>query len=138
MNTTCRYCNAVLDAAGNCPRCGESTSATPGVAVAPPPTRTRPSNLRIGLLILGAMTVLFLAALFFMLDTRGKRGGKSLAEAPALGYLPEDTNVIVAWNPAAAEPSKEARELMERIGFVDGGSLDPEPLVGIKRDQIED
>src|SRR5262249_1418818 len=57
---------------------------------------------------------------------------------PALGYLPEDTNLIVAWNPAAGESSKEANEAMQRLGFVDGGDLDPDKFFGIKRDQIED
>jgi hypothetical protein len=134
MNTTCRYCNAVLDSAGNCPRCGESTGTSAPNAPKPP----KRSNLRLGLLVVGAMTILFGAAVAFMLYTRSLRGGRPLAEAPALGYLPSDTNVIVAWNPSAAEPSKEAREFMERIGFADGGDLDPEKYFGIKRDQIED
>ena len=82
--------------------------------------------------------LVFGAAVAFMLHSRSQRGGRPLAEAPALGYLPGDTNTILAWNPAAAEPSKEAREFLERIGFVDGGDLDPDKYLGIKRDQIED
>src|SRR5438128_332671 len=108
MNTTCRFCNAVLDDAGQCPRCGESDPAGGGRqppvasrvassqqgADAPRSPSSRRSNLRTGLLVLGGMVVLFAAALIFMLSTRGKRGGRSLAEAPALGYLPADTNAI--------------------------------------------
>ena len=157
MNTTCRYCNAVVtETRPDCPRCGEALQASggrlppvdpqqqgtdlqqQGAGTPRSPSPPRRSNLRTGLLVFASMAVLFTAALLFMLNTRGQRGGRSLAEAPALGYLPDDTNLIIAWNPAAAEPSKEARELMERIGFVDGGDLDPEKFLGVKRDQIED
>ncbi|HLZ09360.1 MAG TPA: hypothetical protein VKT80_12270, partial [Chloroflexota bacterium] len=96
------------------------------------------SNMRLGLLVVGGMSVLLVAAVLFMLYTRGQRGGKPLAEAPTLGYLSEDTKLILAWNPSAADSSKEARELMERIGFANGGNLDPNAIFGVKLDQVED
>src|SRR5438093_8899597 len=100
MNTTCRFCNSVLDLAGKCPRCEAIPESPAAPAAGAPATKKRP-NWLLGMLIVGGMTVIFSGALAFMLFTRGQRGGRSLAEEPALGYLPSDTNVILAWSPSA-------------------------------------
>jgi hypothetical protein len=156
---SCPYCNSQVPAVDApksgrmpCPRCGESfvvgksdlpaesqvsTSEGDGRAeLLTPATKRR--NRGIALLVLAGMLVLAIAATLFMLDTRSKRGLRKLAEHPALGYLPDDTDAIIAVNVPMAEQSKEGRDMIDRLGLGEGGMLNLEKITGLKLDQIED
>src|SRR5262245_2520440 len=63
MNTTCRYCNALLDASATCPRCGEavpktepnSTANPPAAAPGPSPKVEPPMSLRRPIYLIGVL-----------------------------------------------------------------------------------
>jgi hypothetical protein len=165
---SCPYCNATfprpesipLSGKIDCPRCGEAfpapaiTESAPGAqittATGPTPQQAKRSSWRIGLLVLAGMLFIAAGALIFILNTRSKRGLEYLSELPTLGYLPSDTNVIIAATPGVADETPEGREMLyrltlgraddtkseERVGKRD--QLDWERLTGLKRDQIED
>lgn len=84
------------------------------------------------------MIVLAVAATLFILDNRSKRGLRFLAEHPALGYLPDDTDAIIAVNPQVAMQSKEGQDMIGRLGLGEGGLLNLEKLTGLKLEQIDD
>lgn len=158
--TSCPYCNAVVPMTAeqlavpqrvSCPRCGEAVPIArpaelngfaPAGAVlapaAPSSVSRRGGNRLVGFAVLGLMLLLALALTIVLINTRGKRRLVMLAESPALGYLPADTNVIIKINMEEAERSKEARDALDRLGFGTGGTFDLERLVGIRRDQIEE
>lgn len=84
------------------------------------------------------MILLAIGAGIFMLNTRSKRGLRPLAEHPALGYLPDDTDAIVNFNLQMAEQTPEGREMIDRLGLRAGGHFNLEGLTGLKLEQIDD
>jgi hypothetical protein len=152
---SCPYCNATFprpDAIApsgklDCPRCGEafpapatSESAPSGqitTAICAPPQSAKRRSWRIGLLVFAGMVIIAVAALIFILNTRSKRGLSSLAELPTLGYLPSDTNVIVAATPGVADETLESREMLYRLGLGQPDDVESEKRVGGKRDQLD-
>lgn len=157
MNITCPFCNAVVvvDASQSreirptCPRCGESvpmpahgtetTNATESAAaVAPSSSNRREGNRRVGMFVICAMLILAAVVAVAVIKSRSKRGLTSLAEMETLGYLPADTNLIIALQIAKADETPEQREILDKMGFGPGSMLDIERIAGIQRDQIED
>ena len=156
--TSCPYCNTELpaDLANSsritCPRCGESFSNKSQALTPPDPPRVgggwggseRPAragvrrNRRFALIVLAGMVLLAAGAAVFMLKTRSQRGLRPLAEHPALGYLPDDTDAILNVNLSMAEKTPEGREMIERLGLGAGGNLNLEGWTGLNLDQIED
>jgi hypothetical protein len=155
---SCPYCNAEMPrsdvpASGRmvCPRCGESFAADPSRpgdpesaggsgAQAPQFTRSRDLKHRNRLLIAGiglAMLAVAIGAALFMLDTRSKRGLRKLSEHESLGFLPDDTDVIVGINVPIAEQTREGRDTLDRLGTGEGGALNLERLAGLKLNQID-
>jgi hypothetical protein len=146
--TTCPFCNAVvpLDEAAHgrvtCPRCGEAVPvpALNGDYVAPAATATvsapssvsrRQHNRLLGLGVVVGMLILAAVVALLLINTRGKRRLSTLAESEAVGYLPDDTNVIFALNPAEADRTTEGKETLAKL------SPDLERLVGLKAEQVE-
>lgn len=72
-----------------------------------------------------------------LVNTRGKRRLETLAESPILGYLPDDTNVIIAADMEEASRTEEGQETLRRIGLGTGQRFDLERLVGLKSEEIE-
>jgi len=156
----CPYCNAVVPVEGEsrtparvtCPRCGEAVVMPPAAgeilngvfgplvatAAAPSSTSRKAGNRRIGFIVLGVMALLIVVATLVLINSRDKRRLTTLAESPTLGYLPDDTNVIITINMTEAERTKEAREALDRLGFGNGGTFDLQKLVGLPRDQVEE
>ncbi len=87
---------------------------------------------------MAGMFLLAAGAAIFMLDTRSQRGLRPLAEHPALGYLPDDTDAILNVNIPMAEQSKESQAMIDRLGLGAGGPLDLQRLAGLSLDQLED
>lgn len=98
----------------------------------------RRANRRMGLLLVSGIALVFVIATVVIVNTRSYRGLRPLTELPTLGYLPDDTNVVVAIDPTVAEKSEEGREMLDRLGFANGGSFDLEQYTGLARDQIHD
>lgn len=164
MFVSCPFCNANMPLSGPvpsshriiCVRCGEQiplpavsglrepalTAALPAAPVTPAVQQRK--NRRIGLLVLGGMAVLFCAALFFALQTRGQRGTRSLAESPALGYLPDDTNLIAAVNVEAADDARKERkagaepDIADRLFFANNAALPMAQFTGLQRTDVEE
>jgi hypothetical protein len=63
---------------------------------------------------------------------------RPLAEHPALGYLPDDTDAIVNVNLQMAEQTPEGREMIDRLGLRAGGNFNLEGLTGLNLEQIDD
>jgi hypothetical protein len=84
------------------------------------------------------MLLLAAGAAVFMLDTRSRRGLRPLAEHPALGYLPDDTDAILNVNFPMAEQKPESQVMIDRLGLGPGGNLDLQRLTGLSLDQIDD
>src|SRR5579864_798978 len=151
---SCPYCNATFPRPDvipssrkiDCPRCGEAIPA-PAItessdlaqittATSSPPQTVKRTSWRIGLLVLAGMLIIAAGALIFILSTRSKRGLEPLAELPTLGYLPSDTNVIIAATPRVADETPEGRELLYRVGLGQADDVDSQKRVGAKRDQL--
>src|SRR5262245_8724950 len=147
ITTTCPFCNAVVPLGEDprrrviCPRCGEMVPAPAlnGDVVAPPAATTvaapssinrRQRNRLIGLSVIVGMLALAAIVALLLINSRGKRRLTTLAESEAVGYLPDDTNVIVALNLAEAERTKEGKETIDRL------APELERMVGLKADQI--
>ena len=107
-----------------CPRCGEAVPvpALNGDYVAPAVTATvaAPSsvshqrrNRLFGVGVIAGMLILAAVVALLLINTRGKRRLTTLAESEAVGYLPDDTNVIIALNPAEADRTKEGKETLD-------------------------
>src|SRR5262245_45939704 len=150
QSTTCPYCNAVVplgDDRGQrvtCPRCGEivpvpaeggyaAAPATTATVAAPSSTSRRQRNRLLGVGLLLGMLALAGIVAFLLINSRGKRRLTTLAESEAIGYLPDDTNVIVGLNFAEARRLKtdDARQTMDRL------APDLERFTGLKAEQIE-
>jgi hypothetical protein len=90
------------------------------------------------------MSIVFVGALIFAWQTRGQRGGRSLAESPALGYLPDDTNLIMAMNVAAADEARRERkadkepDIVDRLCFSPNAMLPVERWTGLTRGDVEE
>ncbi|MFO0968472.1 MAG: hypothetical protein U0793_23190 [Gemmataceae bacterium] len=140
---SCPYCNAVLEGvelaeqSGKvaCPRCGEPLPATSTVAATASPVAAAPTpvfppkpvaaNRRVGLLLLGGMSVVAAAALVFALltvDQRRSRDPRPLptptispaaSDLAAFAYLPRDTNFAVGLNVAGLLKDEEAAALLK-------------------------
>jgi len=156
----CPYCNASMPMPDpvpasrkvSCVRCGESfpvqvhESATivdsPNRPAPPAPVKRR--NRRIGLLVVGVMAVVFVGVLIYAIYSRGQRGTRTLAESPALGYLPDDTNVIAAVNVEEADAVRKTRkatgepDVVDRLFFAESAAINVERLTGLRRDEIEE
>jgi hypothetical protein len=59
------------------------------------------------------------------------------AELAALGYLPDDADMIVAAHVAEARDNPTGRELMQRLGLGGTGTPDLEKWTGLKLDDID-
>jgi hypothetical protein len=114
-----------------------STSEPIATPQAPPTPAVRRANRRIGLLVVAGMLVLGVAALIYMINTRHQRGLRTLDESPALGYLPDDTNVILIANPAIADNTPEGREMLYRLGLGRADDAESERRAGQKREQLD-
>ncbi len=146
--TTCPYCNAIVPLSDDatrrliCPRCGEvvpvpvnggytTAAATTSTVAAPSSTTRRQRNRLLGAGLLLGMLALAAIVTFLLINSRGKRRLTTLAETEAIGYLPDDTNVIIGLNFAEAAGTPEGRDTIERL------APDLERFTGLKADQIE-
>jgi hypothetical protein len=151
ITTTCPYCNAVVPlsdqqlAVGQrvaCPRCGEAVPvptlngdhAGPAAAtatIAAPSSTSRQRNRLVGVGVVAGMLILAGVVSLLLINTRGKRRLTTLAESEAIGYLPDDTNVIIGFNFTEAARTPEGRDTLDRV------APDLERFAGLKPDQIE-
>lgn len=158
---SCPFCNASMPLPEpaprrmTCVRCGEQfpvqapaeaveINPSPAPLAAAPPAEIKRRNRRVGLIVVAIMAAVFVAALIFVIESRSRRGMRSLAESPALGYLPDDTNVIVAVNVEAADEVRKERkaekepDIVDRLFFGENAAVHVERMTGFQRGDVEE
>lgn len=143
------YCNAELpDGSNTCPRCGEGGAAP--AAMAGPSDTPRSANRRLGLLVLGGMTLMAAIGLAFALSTTesrrandNKNQDRSLPPGPILadaaefagmGAIPSDVHVLAGIDASRLRQSAAGEALIQRfpIGSAESAAQIDQLLIGLQ------